>query len=548
MSMEPRPRRRLLYVAVATASLVAMGDWLFFGRPDRPPIGWSVAIYTVALLGAVLACGAWRRVVAERTRAGAALVGGALAMAATMLLEPRAIAVLLAIAALWTLALWSRRALGRRAWEWMRRSAILPLSAAIGPMVDVVAIGRASARRPGRVRSVLRAPLRWIVPAALGAVFVGIFAVANPLLDHALHDAIEAMERELERLFERVDLGRVAFWTLLGALAWALLRGRTGFARRSAARWRRVHEHAATQIDETQIDALGGATLFLPPPPPPPSPPGGPWGTGIPPEQIEADGRRKAAFAWRCLLLFNVIFAVQTTLDVVYLFGGASLPEGMTYAEYAHRGAYPLIAAALLAGLFTLAVFRPGLDAQTMRAARRLLVPWIAQSVFLTMTAAWRLWLYVDMFGLTRWRVAAAIWMGLVAVGLLLVVLRVLLERDSEWLLRRTLAAAVATLALCCVPNWEGLIAWHNVRHCREVGADAIGIDLEYLEALGPPSLPALEWLARNLPRDADRFSTAAALEASSQRLRAQLEKQLADWRGWTIRRAWLRVQVDAGA
>ena len=56
------------------------------------------------------------------------------------------------------------------------------------------------------------------------------------------------------------------------------------------------------------------------------------------------------------LILFNALFAMQTLLDAAYLWGGAALPEGMTYAEYAHRGAYPLVATALLAG--AIVIFR----------------------------------------------------------------------------------------------------------------------------------------------------------------------------------------------
>ena len=51
---------------------------------------------------------------------------------------------------------------------------------------------------------------------------------------------------------------------------------------------------------------------------------------------------------------------VQTVLDAAYLWGGVALPDGMTYASYAHRGAYPLIVTALLAAGFVLAAMRPG--------------------------------------------------------------------------------------------------------------------------------------------------------------------------------------------
>ena len=61
----------------------------------------------------------------------------------------------------------------------------------------------------------------------------------------------------------------------------------------------------------------------------------------------------------RSLILFNALFALQTGLDLAYLWGGANLPDGMSHAEYAHRGAYPLIATALLAAGFVLIAMRP---------------------------------------------------------------------------------------------------------------------------------------------------------------------------------------------
>ena len=47
-----------------------------------------------------------------------------------------------------------------------------------------------------------------------------------------------------------------------------------------------------------------------------------------------AEGRDTCLFGraaiLRSLLLFNAMFAVQTLLDIVYLWGGPALPDGMT--------------------------------------------------------------------------------------------------------------------------------------------------------------------------------------------------------------------------
>ena len=121
--------------------------------------------------------------------------------------------------------------------------------------------------------------------------------------------------------------------------------------------------------------------------------------------------------------LFNIIFAVENTLDLRYLYS-EKLPAGMTYTQYVHRGAYPLIAAALLAGVFVLITFRPKSQTEQSRTARHLVYAWIAQTILLTASAAWRLRRYIEMSELTRLRVASIIWFFIVAMGLFYIVWR----------------------------------------------------------------------------------------------------------------------------
>ena len=138
----------------------------------------------------------------------------------------------------------------------------------------------------------------------------------------------------------------------------------------------------------------------------------------------------------RSLILFNLLFAVQTVLDLVYLWGNAKLPAGISYADYAHRGAYPLIVTALLAAGFVLAAMRPGGPAERSKVIRPLVYLWVAQNVMLVVSSMLRLDLYVQIYLLTCWRVAAFIWMLLVAIGLLLIVARIILEQSNGWLVR----------------------------------------------------------------------------------------------------------------
>jgi len=241
----------------------------------------------------------------------------------------------------------------------------------------------------------------------------------------------------------------------------------------------------------------------------------------------------------RCLAVFNAVFAVQSGLDMVYLFGGAKLPAGMTYAHYAHRGAYPLVFTALLAGLFVVAAFKSGGAAQRSAWSRRFVYVWIGQNVFLLISTIWRLWLYVDAYSLTRLRVAAMIWIALVGLGFLWIVGRIAGGRSNAWLWRMNAVTLLGVLYVCAFVNFDGLIADFNVRHCREVTGEGVAMDIGYLRELGPEALPALGWL-----RERDEGQR-GAIDAARAALTGELKEEMRDWRGWTYRR-WRVAPAEA--
>ncbi len=176
------------------------------------------------------------------------------------------------------------------------------------------------------------------------------------------------------------------------------------------------------------------------------------------------------------LITFNLLLAVQTIMDVAFLWGNAELPEGMGHAEYAHRGAYPLLATALLAGAFALAA-RPFLAER--QGLTRWMMLWLGQNVLLVISSLMRLSLYVEAYGLTYLRVHAAIWMALVAAGLCLTGWQILRGKSNRWLLVRSAGLGFGVLYACCFVNFAALIARENLNHPQRY-------DAYYVCRLGP--------------------------------------------------------------
>jgi hypothetical protein len=244
----------------------------------------------------------------------------------------------------------------------------------------------------------------------------------------------------------------------------------------------------------------------------------------------------------RSLILFNVLFAVQTVMDIAYLWGGIALPEGMSYASYAHRGAYPLIVTALLAAAFVILATRPGSEAERSPLIRNLVFLWIGQNVLLVISSILRLDLYVEVYSLTYWRVAAFVWMLLVAAGLVLIVVRIITGRSNAWLVGMNLGSLALALYVCAFINFPSLIATYNVQHSKAATGTGIALDLNYLMGLGAHAIPAFDSYVALPGADLDRIqwwgNTHVHLGQSWNGRRNELAKahlnRMNDWRAWT--------------
>ena len=129
-----------------------------------------------------------------------------------------------------------------------------------------------------------------------------------------------------------------------------------------------------------------------------------------------------------------MIFAVQNGLDIAVLWNGQgqSLPEGLSYAAYAHAGAYPLIVTALLAGAYVLVTFDETQRQYQTPAARALVAFWVMQNIFLVVSSIDRTIMYIGIYSLTYLRIAALVWMGLVTCGLAFSIVRFLLRLSMK--------------------------------------------------------------------------------------------------------------------
>ncbi len=488
-SPEQNPPAPLAETLAAALALTAVSDRILFNAP----IGLSLFLFALLTGSAAL----WlNRLLAGRLRL--ILAVGLYGLALPPLLENISLLsfgvafVLFALASL-TLADGMRGALMEKG----KRLLLFFLSMPVAAPLGVLGWRKATKAAGKQIVSFSTAGV-WLMPLGVGLVFLALFEQANPVIAQWLQ------RLDFWAMFDLLTPQRLLFLGFMFLVTWPLLRPMA----------RKIKPRKA--VEDISVSQAGSSL----------------------PEKAQtlADILFGEAAILRALFIFNILFGVQSLLDAAYLFGGAKLPDGMTYASYAHRGAYPLIITALLAGLFVLLALRQGSAARANGLILKLVYLWIGQNILLVFSSILRLDLYVDAYGLTYWRVAAFIWMALVACGLALIVWRIVRNKSAEWLIGTNLAIAAVVLYSACFVNFAAMIAKFNTAHAM--------MDYSYMTGLGPDAIPALdaEFAAKPQARTlqvypTDRYWGSDMMTLEEWRGHAVLEFETgyADWRGWTL-------------
>jgi Domain of unknown function (DUF4173) len=472
-------RRDGLWLRMTLAALiVAFGDWLFWQQQAfGSGIGaFALAVALAALIARPAIFAGWTGRIAW---VFAMLFAGALVY------EPSIIGWL-AFGVSLGVAILAPRVHGfGDGWVWFQRIVWQTMTAPFLPLLDLAKLLRVRRwhRQRGRARSrfsVRHAAKTLFLPLSGGLVFLFLFAAANPVLDAWLQG------------LGFIDLGE---W--LNPFRWFV----AGIWFLTA--WNAMRPRNATR---TMPGFDGTGDLAIP---------------GV-----------SVASVTLSLILFNAMFAGQNAMDIAWLWGFATPPAAMNLAEYAHRGAYPLIVTALLAGLFVLVTLRPGSTTAARPAIRALVTLWVIQNIVLVASSMLRTWDYVEAYSLTILRIAALEWMALVALGLVLILWRLWAGKSGRWLVNANMGAAALVLGAAAIVDHGAIAARWNVAHAREIDGSGAGLDLAYLNALGGAALlPLIELEGR------DGLAPAFRERVSSVRRQVQARvEQSVSGNGWTIR------------
>lgn len=236
-----------------------------------------------------------------------------------------------------------------------------------------------------------------VVPLGIAAAFLGVFALANPVVEHAVTTAWGA----LTRVVGFPHPLRIGLWLATLVVVPVLLRPAC---------------HKTLAVDAAVVTGEATST--------------------------------NVQIARNTLVLCNLMFAGYNVLDVACLWAGAP-PKGVTTQIYAHQGAAWLtVALAMLT--FVVGYLFKGALAHDPKAklSRALAYAWMGQGLVLAFGTYRRIAMHISWSGLSDLRIVGILGTTLVIFGMALVLVKLLRVRSFGWLVRRQLDAFATTFVL----------------------------------------------------------------------------------------------------
>lgn len=194
----------------------------------------------------------------------------------------------------------------------------------------------------------------------------------------------------------------------------------------------------------------------------------------------------------------STLFLLFVLVQFAYLFGGKDhiVSGGYTYADYARKGFFELIAVAaislaLIQSVKKSVVFQNITQAKTFKWLSGIL---IAEVMIIMLSAHMRLNLYEDAYGYTALRLWSHLFIAWLAFAFLLRLYHIITEKDEK---NFAFQLFISVLCLCAVINLinpDSFIARQNISRFNDTGK----LDLNYLGDLSLDATPAIATLLNN--------------------------------------------------
>jgi len=188
--------------------------------------------------------------------------------------------------------------------------------------------------------------------------------------------------------------------------------------------------------------------------------------------------------------MVNVLFFLFILVQLTYLFGGESniSAQGFTYAEYARRGFFELIAVAVISLLLLLTIEKHIVQKEKSHILgfKILSTAMIVQVIGIMVSAFTRLLLYEQAYGFTTLRLYSHIFIILLGIIFCLLIYKIHWDSRENMFALRTFISIILFLIGMNLLNPDLFIARQNIDRLATTGK----IDVFYLSSLSDDAIP----------------------------------------------------------
>ncbi len=230
--------------------------------------------------------------------------------------------------------------------------------------------------------------------------------------------------------------------------------------------------------------------------------------------------------------LIATLFLVFIGFQINYLFGGEAniTNAGFTYAEYARRGFFELLAVAALSLLLLLAAEKyAGIE---KKSDKKFLIPaliLIGEVAVIIVSAFKRLSLYIDAYGMTMMRFYVAGAIILLLALFVLLAYKFIKSKPEQFFTFGTLLAVLSFLLVVNVINPDAFIIQSNIDQYNETGK----LDVPYIGGLSADAVPGKIELYNKL-----EGQEKADLGTQLQEQEDKLQRFNENWQSWNLSRS----------
>jgi hypothetical protein len=186
----------------------------------------------------------------------------------------------------------------------------------------------------------------------------------------------------------------------------------------------------------------------------------------------------------------NTLFLAFIFVQLAYLFGGEGniVSEGFTYADYARKGFFELIAVAIISFLLLWSTekYIDKKDTEHSSLFKILSTALIVQVVLIMGSAFKRLLLYEEAYGFTTLRLYSHAFIILLAVIFCLLLYKIYKDKRESALAFRMFISSILFLVVMNLFNPDAFIAQRNIERFAATGK----LDIYYLSQLSDDAIP----------------------------------------------------------